>query len=94
MLVNKSKVRELLASAMHPEINYDLLKLGMIKINSVSEVINLTLLLPFKGVPIKEQLINIIKESLKGFKVKIDIGLMSNKEKEYFMRLAREGWIV
>ena len=96
--ISKKDIEDALSKTNHPEISYSLLKLGMIKnINVEKENVSLTLALPFLEIPIKEDLINIIKESLnnlnKNIKTKIKTAEMDEKEKKKFMNLAREGWI-
>ncbi len=94
--ISKKSITKALSKAMHPEINYSLIKLGMIDNIKVDKKISLDLKLPFLEVPIKEDLVNIIKKNLRelgNFKIEIKIKKMSEKEKEKFMRLARKGWI-
>jgi hypothetical protein len=56
------------------------------------------LLLPFKEIPIKDMLIDLIKESIKkldkNMDIKVKIAEMNESEKAKFMELAREGWMV
>jgi len=91
-------IEDALSTAIHPEINYSLLKLGMIKDISVKEnKASIVLLLPFLEVPIKKDLIDLVRESVKklnkNIKIKIEVAEMNEKEKENFMKMAREAWI-
>lgn len=97
--ISKKDIEDALSKANHPEIDYNLLKLGMIKDISIErENVSLILLLPFLDIPIKEGLINLIKESVrnldKHIKIKIKTAEMNEKERKRFINLAREGWKV
>ena len=97
--ISKENIENVLSKAIHPEIDYSLVELGMIKDIEVRDaVVSITLLLPFLEIPIKEELINLIKDSVKNLdkniKIKIKTAEMDEKEKEKFMKLAREGWKV
>jgi len=93
--ISEKKVNELLTEIIHPEINYSLVDLGMIKGVVVKDnVVTLTLKLPFLEIPIKDLLINTIEEELKknNVDVKINIVQMNQEERAKFMRMAQEGW--
>jgi metal-sulfur cluster biosynthetic enzyme len=95
--MKEEEVRKALEKVMHPEINCNLVELGMIKITEVKDdAISVTLMLPFLNVPIKEDLISLIKESItnldKEIKVDIKTAEMDEKERKKFMKLARENW--
>ncbi len=97
--ISKKDIEETLSKVMHPEISYNLLKLGMIKdIEVKNDNVSAILMLPFLEIPIKEDLINLIKESIKkldkNIKIKIRIAEMNEQEKEKFMKLVREGWVI
>ncbi len=95
--IPKEIIEKELSKIMHPEINFSLVKLSMIKNIEIKEnLVSLTLKLPFLAVPIKEDLINSIKESItninQNLQSKISILQMSEKERRDFVELAREGW--
>jgi len=93
--ISEKKVNEVLTKIIHPEINYSLVDLGMIKDVVVKDnVVTLTLKLPFLEIPIKDLLINTIEEELKKINVdvKINITQMSEEERAKFMKMAQEGW--
>ncbi len=95
--ISEEDVKTALSKVMHPEINYSLLELGMIKDIGVEKGdVNLTLVLPFMEIPIKTDLINIIEESVKqlgrDIKLEIKTAEMDEKEKEKFMEMAQQGW--
>jgi len=90
-------VEQALSKVMHPEINYSLVYLGMIKDVVYKEnKVGLTLKLPFLGIPIKEDLIQSIKGALadvdKDIQVEINEEKMSQEERDKFMRMAKEKW--
>jgi len=92
-------VEQALSQIMHPEINYSLVDLGMLK-NVICECeerkVSLTLKLPFLQVPVKELLVQSIKQALSGLDesihVQIDMEQMSQDERENFAKMAKEGW--
>lgn len=96
--ISEKSVYKVLMQVMHPEINHNLVDLGMIK-NVIVEnnKVVLTLKLPFMHVPIKEDLIRSIKEAVTKLnvdvKVEIKIAEMNQKERAKFMNMAREAWI-
>lgn len=93
--ISEKKVGEVLTKIIHPEINYSLVDLGMIRGVVVKDnVVTLTLKVPFLEIPIKDFLINTIEEELKKIKVdvKINIAQMNEEERAKFMRMAQEGW--
>jgi len=90
-------VEQALSKVMHPEINYSLVDLGMIK-NVICEgkKVDLTLKLPFLQVPVKDLLITNIKKSLadldNSIQVETNIEEMSQEERDNFTKMAKEGW--
>jgi len=93
--VSEKKVNEVLTKIIHPEINYSLVDLGMIKGVVVKDnVVTLTLKFPFLEIPIKDLLISTIEEELKKINVdvKINIAQMNEEERAKFMKMAQEGW--
>ena len=93
----KNKVEGILKSVEHPEINSTLFELGMIKDISVGEnEVFLTLNFPFRGIPIKDMLINDIESSLKSaiknISVKVNIEEMNGDERQKFMSMAQKAW--
>ncbi len=95
--ISKKDIEDALSKIIHLEINYSLVELGMIKDIEIEDAaVSIKLVLPFLDIPIKEDLINLIKESIrkldKSIKLKIKTAEMNEKEKERFMKLAREGW--
>jgi len=95
--ISQKSVEKALSKLMHPEINYSLVDLGMIK-NVICEgkKVDLTLKLPFLQVPVKDLLITNIKKTLaeldSSIHVEINIEEMSQKERDNFTKMAKEGW--
>jgi metal-sulfur cluster biosynthetic enzyme len=90
-------IDQALSKIMHPEITYSLVDLGMLE-NVIyrQDKVSLTLKLPFPQVPVKDFLIQSIKETLAGLdetiQVKIDIEQMGQKERDTFIKMAKKGW--
>lgn len=99
--LSEKDIESVLSKLMHPEISYSLIDLGMIKniaVNSSSNSVSVSLLLPFLEIPIKEDLIHSLKESItalnKDMQVKVKIEEMDSQEKAKFMEMARDGWML
>lgn len=94
---SQEDIQKALSEVMHPEINYSLVQLGMIKdlVYELREV-NLTLKLPSLQVPVKAILIESIKKAVanldSSLQVEIKTEQMSDRERENFMKMAKEGW--
>ena len=95
--ISVQDVNRALSQLMHPEIRFSLPDLGMVE-NVVcgEDRIELTLKLPFLQVPIKDLLIQNVKEALAGLdkskQVKINVEQMTQQERDGFMKMAKEGW--
>ena len=95
--LSQPDINQALSKIMHPEITYSLVDLGMLtNVICKQNKVNLTLKFPFPQVPVKDFLIQSIKETLAGLdetiQVKIDIEQMSQKELDNFMKMAKKGW--
>jgi metal-sulfur cluster biosynthetic enzyme len=95
--LSQPEIEKALSKIMHPEINYSLVDLGMIEdVIYKKDEVNLTLKLPFLQVPVKDLLIQSIKEVLadldEAIQVEINIEQMSQEERDKFARMAKEGW--
>jgi metal-sulfur cluster biosynthetic enzyme len=90
-------IEETLSKVMHPEINHSLVDLGMIEdVVYKQKHVSLTLNLPFLQVPVKSVLMEMIKKALadldSSIEVEIDIKQMIEKQREKFVKMAKEGW--
>lgn len=93
--MNEKEVKETLKQVKHPEIDATLIELGMIKnIKLQGNKVSLTMTFPFPGVPIKNMLINSVKEPLEklGLQVEINETIMNQKELQRFIQMEREKW--
>jgi len=95
--LTQTNMEKTLSTVMHPEINNNLVDLGMIEdVIYKQKHISLTLKLPFLEVPIKDLLIENIKKVLSGLdssiRVEINIEQMSQEQREKFAKMAKEGW--
>ncbi len=87
------EIRDLLNKIKHPEINNSFVELGMIsEVQKEGENIVVEIKLPMPEVPIKELLMNLIKEELKSFKVKFKFSVMNEEERSKFFKLSQENW--
>jgi len=95
MITNK-QVFDVLRQLMHPEIKRNLVELGMIKDVVVREDgVTLTLALPFKEVPIKDDLVRDVREAVAklgdSLKVEVKLAEMSQQERAAFMTASDGG---
>lgn len=93
--ISEEEVHQALAEVMHPAIDRTLVELGMIKnITIMDNRVTLTLLLPFPNVPIKDHLVNSVREAVMklGVEVKIKIEQMNQEELRSFLAMEQESW--
>ena len=93
----QSDINQYLSKVMHPEINYSLFDLGMIKnIVCKEKKVSLILKLPFLEVPVKGLVIENVKKALadmdSSIYVEINVEEMSQEERNNFTKMAKEGW--
>lgn len=92
-VMNMNELKNLLKEIKHPEINMDLVGLGMIgRVKEEDNKVTVELKLPFLNIPIKQMLINQIRGKLDGRVVNVKPCLMSNEDKAEFFVLARKHW--
>ena len=90
------QVLAVLRKVVHPEMKRDLVELGMIKDVAVEDSqVTITLALPFMNVPIKEDLVDRVKEVLSSAdpaaQVEVELVEMGQKERAAFMGQAEGG---
>jgi metal-sulfur cluster biosynthetic enzyme len=96
--ISTEEAYRLVAEVKHPEINYTLVQLGMVKdlIASESSRVELTLLVPFTNIPIKQYLIDSLKEAIHshhpGISVEVRLEEMNSEERERFVTMAKRAW--
>ena len=92
----KKEIESGLLRVIHPEVDNNLVELGMMGEIVVASEVSITMKVPFLEIPIKDQLIDIIKESLIGvvndLEIKVTMAEMDDAERERFLTLARLGW--
>jgi len=96
-VLTKEEVIQVLSKTTHPEIDYSLVDLGMIKDVSIEEdKMAVTVNLPFAGIPIRDLLVQIVTEAVanedEAAQVEVQFATMSEEERVDFMRKARERW--
>jgi len=95
MSISEEEVRQALVEVTHPTIDRTLVELGMIKNMTIGDNrVTLTLLLPFPTVPIKDHLVNSVREAVMklGVEVKIKIEQMNQEELRSFLAMEKESW--
>ena len=96
-MLTEEQVLQVMSKTMHPEIDYSLVDLGMIKqVGLEPETVNITLNLPFPGVPIKDYLVQIVKDAIAKqdgvAEVEVRFATMNEAEREDFRTKARDKW--
>lgn len=88
-----NEIKELLKELKHPEIDLDLVELGIIgRIKEKDSKITIELKLPFLNIPIKQMLIDQIKGKLSHRVVEVKPCLMNDEDKSEFFILAKKNW--
>ncbi len=92
----KEEVLELIASVMHPAINYSLVDLGIVRDLAINEnSVEVIFAFPFPSIPIADALVNSISKPIvaEGIEFKYKIDLMTQDEKDKFMQMEVDGWV-
>lgn len=97
MEISQNSIKQALSKLMHPEINYSLVDLGIIKdVAFEKNKVMVTLKVPFLDVPIRDHLIQMIRGSVsdlnEAFKTEINLQQMSQQERDEFMKKVKKGW--
>jgi Mrp family chromosome partitioning ATPase len=95
-MVTDEQVLNALRQTLHPEIERNLVELGMIKDVIVQDgSVALTMALPYKEIPIKDELVHRVNEAVASLdanvKVNVDLTEMSQQERAAFMAAAEGG---
>ncbi len=98
MAISEGDVRDVLARVPHPEIDHTLVELGMVKDIVVGDgKVSVTLVLPFLGVPIRDDLVDSLRNAIKELggdgDVEVNLAEMTQKGRETFMVMAQEAWL-
>jgi Mrp family chromosome partitioning ATPase len=95
-MITDKQVFDALRGVMHPEMKRNLVELGMIKdVAAKDGEVTVTLLLPFKEIPIKDDLVRDVRGAVKGLdadlQVEVDLVEMSQQERAAFMAQSEGG---
>jgi Mrp family chromosome partitioning ATPase len=95
-MITSEQVLGALQQVMHPEMKRNLVELGMIRDVVVGDDgVTLSLMLPFKEVPIKDDLVRGVRGAVAGLDselaVEVKLGEMSQQERTAFMTAAEGG---
>jgi len=98
-MVTEEQVMAELRTVAHPEIDYSLVELGVAKKVVVEgDKVIVTLNLPFAEVPIKDLLVQIVKQAIakvdQTVEIEVDFAVMSEGERKEFRMKAQERWKV
>ena len=88
----EQEVRQTLSKIKHPAIDRTLIDLGILKdIIIRNEKIEITLAFPFPNIPIKDHLINSVREPIEklGAEVEVKIDVMNDEERQAFLAMER-----
>jgi metal-sulfur cluster biosynthetic enzyme len=93
--ISEENVRRTVSQLMHPAIDHSLVDLGMIKDIAVKgKTVTLSLVLPFAGIPIKDNLVNSVREAVTklGVEVEINVKEMNHEALQAFLAMEQETW--
>jgi len=95
-MTDKQQLIEALRGVQHPEMNRDLVSLGMIKsVDLDGDDVLVTLALPFKEIPIADDLVRSIRGALADLDAELDVDVesveMTQKQRAAFMAEAEGG---
>ena len=91
----EKQVQEIIKRVEHPAIKFSLLDLGLIREYQIkNHDVKIILAFPAMNIPIKDMLINSLKEPLEAICSNIDfeIDVMTLEERNKFFQLEAEGW--
>lgn len=94
--ISEKDILNLLSKVKHPAINRTLRELGIVKDISIkNNKVLITIALPFPNIPIKDQLVNSIREPIErlGAEVQMRYTIMSQEELQTFLKMEDESWI-
>ncbi|GAX88252.1 conserved hypothetical protein [Lebetimonas natsushimae] len=82
-------------SIQHPAIATSLTNLGILQdIDIEGDTVKATFVWPFEGIPIRDQIINSVKNAVGNMGLKLDYNerIMSEDEKQRFLELEKKYW--
>ena len=93
--ISEENVRKILADVKHPAIDHTLLELGIIRaMNIENGKATIILAFPFPNIPIKDHLINRVREPVEklGVEVEMEVTVMNQEELQRFLAMERDAW--
>ncbi|MCF6183473.1 MAG: iron-sulfur cluster assembly protein [Bacteroidales bacterium] len=94
-MLTKEDVIKNISDVMHPAINFSLVKLGIVSdVKVENNTATVMFALPFPNIPILYDLIFSISQPVMdmGLEFKYETRIMSEQEKNDFLKLEAEGW--
>jgi len=96
-MLTQREVIQVMSRVTHPEIDSSLLDLGMIKeVRVEQEAVRVTMNLPFAEVPIRDHLVQMVKDAIaekdEGAEVEVSFAAMNEAQREEFRAKAWEKW--
>ncbi len=96
-MLSEKDVLQAISKTQHPEIDGSLLELGMIKeVRVEQETVRVTMNLPFPEVPIRDHLVQMVKDAIaekdEAAEVEVSFATMNEAQREDFRAKAREKW--
>jgi len=93
--ISEEDIQKVVAQVKHPAIDYTLLDLGIVKTITVEgNKVAVTFAFPFPNIPIKDRLVNSIREPIEelGAEVEVKITEMNQEELQKFLTMEQEAW--
>jgi len=93
--ISEEDVRKVLARVNHPMIDRSLLELGVIKHIAVEQrKVKVTLAFPFPIIPIKDHIIQSVREPLQklGAEIEVKLTVMNQEELQKFLAMEQDAW--
>jgi len=93
--ISEKEIRKAIAGIKHPAIDHTLLELGIIKTISIESCkATIILAFPFPNIPVKDHLINIVREPIEklGVEVEMKATVMNQEELQRFLAMEQDAW--
>ena len=95
--MNEEAIIQAIQQVEHPEINSNLVNLGMVKDIHVSkDGVSLKLVLPFLGIPttVRNYMLNSLQQAVARFDAELEIQVteMTPSERQRFITLEQQNW--
>ena len=93
--ISEAEVQKAVSQVKHPAIDHTLPDLGIVKdITVEGNKVMVTFAFPFPNIPIKDRLVNSIREPIEelGAEVEVKITEMNQEELQKFLTMEQEAW--